>query len=176
VDTGAFEYHPSISGNWILFGRYVKQTQRRMMLLYDLATNELRVLDTTTGRKLKIDSGQVNGDWATWFHCSPVCNVWRYNIQSKRKSRVPRPSGHYQYASSVTSAGVVFFARSGRGCGASVSLLRYGISGSPHVELNLPQGVDVPRTFAASRSGHTDVLFGRVACPDKGDIYRLVVG
>jgi hypothetical protein len=42
--------------------------------------------------------------------------------------------------------------------------------------VSLPNGVDVNQTFAAAHAGKADVLFARITCPNKGDIYRVVVG
>jgi hypothetical protein len=174
IDTPSWEWSPSISGNRILFTRNVGN--RRLMLLYDRTTGKTRQLDSSPLRGVAALTGQISENYAVWSACKPKCNVIRLDLRTGTRVRIPNPRGLYQYASSVTPTGTVFYVRSGNGCGIDATLLRYAPGGRPQTLLELPDGVDTGDTFAQRRNGRTRLLFDRVDCrTHASDIYQLVL-
>jgi len=119
----------------------------------------------------------VNGKWAVWWKCTPAtgCNVFRYNIRRKSRSRVPNP-GMYQRAPSVTREGTVYFVRTARRCGTSVRVMRYFPGAPPTSIRKLPEGVTINDTYSYSGGvGRTKLLFERNRCgrPAVSDIWVI---
>lgn len=185
VNTPHFwEYEPSISGQWLLFGRLNRQTRpaRRRLYLYNTVSTERRLLDSFDGglRRGTILVGQVNGDWAVWSKVSNRGSNWsvfRYRISTETTERIPRPAGRYDYAPSVTDDGTVYFVRSGNACGKLVRLRSYDIHGVAQVLYSSPDGRDIGKTFAAPQpDGSTDIYFDSWRCSARvsnGNIYRV---
>src|SRR5262249_27396912 len=116
---------PSISGQWVLFTRYVHTTRTTKVLLYNTHSHELRTLATDRGRNRFVYSGQVNGDYAVWGSVrSSGQEVYRYQISTNANTLVPRAT-LWQYNPSVARDGAVYYTRSEDACGAGVSLVRY---------------------------------------------------
>jgi hypothetical protein len=121
----------------------------------------------------------VSGDFATWDRYTPRSrteNVFRYQISTKTKTKIPVPAGKFQYSSSVTPTGTVFYARSGFGCGTHVSLHEYS-SGTDTVLTKLPSGYDSFVTFAVDEGGGvTSLYFQRRQCSTgKSHIYKITI-
>jgi hypothetical protein len=176
VNTPRWEYWPSISGRWILFGRRLPGGARRV-ILYDRRSRRVRTLARTSGPRQFAAPGQVSGRWAVWWKCTPAtgCNVFRYDIRSKRRLRAPNP-GRYQRAPSVTPQGTVYFVRSGDRCGRSAKIMRYFPGARPKVLVELREGVTSSDTYAHSgRRGPTRLFYERNRCgdPAASDIWRL---
>jgi hypothetical protein len=174
--TRGWEWDPTISGNDVLFGRGRPQNHavERRVVLYDRSTSRALILATTAGGAYSVVPGQVNGDYAVYWQCFRVCNVFRYQISTARRIHVPN-NGRQEYAPSVTPSGTVYFARSGFGCGTGVRLFRFA-GGRVTPLAAFPAGVDVGRTFATTNGhGRTIVLFDRIHCsPARYDVYELV--
>jgi hypothetical protein len=175
VNTKQWEWHPTISGDWILFARIRNDNRLRTLILFNRATHRSQVIDSIKGRNADIYPGQVNGDFAAWTKCtSTLCNVYRYTISTKESSRIPNPFFNEQYAASVTSAGTVYLARSGSKCGSSVRLMRYPDGGPASRLLRFPLGVDLRFTYALDTSGGAVLFHDRVKCkPDAWDVYKV---
>jgi hypothetical protein len=175
VNTGHWEYWPSLSGDFILFGRQFPRTLKRVVLLLDRSTGDLSILDSVKGKHTFLGPGQVSGDFATWYRCAPQCNVFRYRISTERKVRAPNP-GKYQYAPSVDADGTVFFGRSGQGCGTHVKLMRYPRGGTPSAVVRFADGIDFLDTYAFTDGSRTNVLFDRTNCKKQtSDIYEATL-
>jgi hypothetical protein len=175
VNTGHWEYWPSLSGNFILFARQFPTTHKRSVYLFDRATSDLSVLASVRGRRTFLGPGQVNGDYATWYKCAPRCQVYRYRISTGKKVRVPNP-GRYQYAPSVEANGTVFFGRSGQGCGTHVKLMRYPRGGPARAVVKLADGIDFLDTYAFRAGSKRKVLFDRSNCNKAtSDIYQATL-
>jgi hypothetical protein len=176
VNTRRWEYWPSMSGRWLLFGRRLPHGARRV-ILFDRRSGRSRTLARSPGRRSFTAPGQVSGRWAVWWKCTPAtgCNVFRYNIARKHRIKVPNP-GRYQRAASVTPQGTVYFVRSGSRCGASATVMRYFRGARPKVLVKLPDGVTSNDTYAYNaRRGPTRLLYERSRCgkPAASDIWRL---
>jgi hypothetical protein len=121
----------------------------------------------------------VRGNWAVWAVCRRVCNVYRYDIGARTRTRTtpPRPD---QYAPSVTADGTVYFVHSGAACGQNVRLVREPLGGGPHVLVSFKPGHDVlTRTQATpDASSGTDLYYDKLRCTSRttaSDIYEIVV-
>jgi hypothetical protein len=145
-------------------------------------THEERLLSSITRATHYLQADQVNGDWAAYTRCTPVCNVVRYRISTDTRRRLPKPTTsppRHQYAGSVTSAGVVYLVRSGPTCGNRVRIVRYDASrGDPatgRVVASLPAGRDVGFSHVRENAdGSVDVFYDRVACSSgRWDIYKV---
>jgi hypothetical protein len=181
VNTRRWEWQPTISGDWILYGQeWGSRPLNGRVILHDTNTAETRILDEQIGKPRRLLSpGQVNGDFATWDRYTPLSradNVFLYQISTQTKTRIPVPTGKVQYASSVTPTGTVFYARSGIGCGAHVTLHEYS-SGTDTLLARLPNGYDSFRSFAVDEgAGVTSLYFERFQCSTgKSHIYKLTV-
>lgn len=186
VDTGArskvaaansrhWEYWPSMSGDWLLYGRWNRSNGVRRLFLHDLATGERRPLDRTRREGAFIGPGQVAGNYAVWSTCDLRCNVFRYEIVSRNKEKIPNP-GSYQRAPSVTATGTVYFSRGGKGCGASVALVRAPLGGPEQVLVQLQNVLDIRDTYAYTEpNGSIDVYYERNGCGKAtgADIYMI---
>ena len=179
VNTRKWEYWPSISGNWILFGRRNSRATRRTVVLFNRATLSVRVIDRTTTAKSFISPGQVNGDYVVWHRCRPVpnCDVYRYNISTRLTHRIPNPNNLSQHAASVTANGTIYFARGGKRCGHNVRLMRYPVGGPARRLARMAKGRDAGDSFALTdASNATHFFFEQNRCGRLigSDIFKIV--
>jgi hypothetical protein len=176
VNTRHWEWHPTLSGDWLLFGRTNVRQRIDFVVLRNLATGETRVLDRLPWGFRKIaEPGQVSGNYVTWYRCVPTCDVFRYDIAAQTTSEIPNPGGH-QYDPSVTDDGTVYFVRSGFGCGVAVRLVRQPIDGPRKVLTQLTAGRDSFHTYALENAnGTTSLYFHRNNCrTDANDVLRII--
>jgi len=176
VNTAQWEWGPSISGDWILFGRQDTSTNTQYVVLHNTNTSADFVLAQGTGPR---EAGQVNGDYAVWTRCNP-CDVFRRQISGPTDMKLQKPTTKtYQYGPSVTSTGIVYVARSGQKCGSNVRIVRYFGVGDPAqgtVVAELGSGRDMYGTYARENAdGSVDVFYDRLSCsnPKVSDIYRI---
>ncbi|MGZ8567253.1 MAG: InlB B-repeat-containing protein [Actinomycetota bacterium] len=178
VNTDEWEYWPSMSGNWLLFGRLYDSGLRRI-ILFDLSTNTARRLDRSRGERWFLAPGQVSGDYAVWYKCSSDtdCDVFRYHIPDRTMEKIPNQGGRL-HAPSVTPDGTVFFARSRYGCGTGVRLIAQPLEGEAVVLWSLPRsGDDIATTKAyVDAQGVTTILFDHFECgePAVSDAWEIV--
>jgi hypothetical protein len=177
VNTSDWEWEPSISGDWLLYGRQDNQTDTQWVYLRSLtSTTEVELDEGLTFRQ----AGQVNGDYAVWTRCDGACDVVRRRISTTTVTVLPKPATTtYQYGAAVTSTGVVYVARSGRGCGSGgVKIVRYFGPSDPAngtVIAALGSGTDMWSGYARENAdGSVDVFYDRYGCRSNvGDIYRV---
>lgn len=181
VNTPYWEFRPMISGDWLAFTRAEGPRVKRI-ILFNLATREKRVVDSTNRRNVILYTGELAGDWFVWFRCAKTCNVVRYNIASRTRTTLPKPAGRanrQHYGPSVTSDGVVYLGRSASACGASVKLVRFFGDGDPAtgtVLVRLPAKRDFFYSNARENAdGSTDVFYDRGRCARRMnfDVYRI---
>lgn len=178
VNTPHWEWHPTMSGDHILFGRRNFATRTDRIILRDRAADTTLVLDRLPragGRRIA-ESGQVNGNYAVWYRCAPTCNVLLRDIVAGTTTRIPNPLGRQQYDPSVASDGTVYFVRSGRGCGTSVRLVRHPLGGPSTVIASLAPGRDSFNTQVEDNGdGSSSLYYERVRCSNgASDIFRVV--
>jgi hypothetical protein len=177
VNSDQWEYWPSMSGDWLLFGRLMRSGPRRV-ILFNLSTGEERIVDRTRGDHAFLAPGQVNGDWAVWSKCpaGELCNLVRYRISTEVSHTVPNPHALEQYAASVDEDGNTYYAGGGDECGTRVKLIRQPRGGSDEVLWRLPNGDDIGRTYVLARPRANRVLFDHFACgePGESDAWQLL--
>jgi hypothetical protein len=182
VNTANWEWRPSISGDWLLFGRSSVSSPAQAIRLHNVMTSEQRSIATaSSSRRTILWPGQVNGDWVVYSRCNPVCSVFRYNITAETTVAMQKPATtrpRWQYAPSVSSDGTVYLARSGSGCGAlGVKIVRYGLSdpATGRVVAGLGAGRDTQFSYARDNTdGSVDVFYDRYTCSTgRADIYRV---
>jgi hypothetical protein len=175
INTAKWECEPSISGDWVLFGRLNGATGARKVLLYNTATDELRTLGETSGWRHWVDAGQVNGNYAVWVKGSgSTSNVFLYDIAADATTQIPNPGDKAQYAASATPAGTVFYGRSGFACGQDVVLTAYPIGGPAETLVSFGSGWDLHTSYALDNGdGTTDVFYDPGPCSGKSDIYKV---
>jgi hypothetical protein len=174
INTRNWEYWPSISDPWLLFGRLYANRARRL-ILYNLDSGHGLVLDKTHADKAFIGPGQVNGDFAVWSKCPAggTCQVYRHHIPTQSTVQLPSPGSH-ERAPSVTSDGTVYLSRGG--CATSVRLVRVNTDGSEATILDLPPGWDVRDTYAYTPPNqNAEVYFQRSFCGSdtRSDIFKV---
>lgn len=174
INTRNWEYWPSISDPWLLFGRLYANGGRRL-ILYNLDSGQGLVLDRTRAKKAFIGPGQVNGDFAVWSKCPAggTCQVYRHHIPTQSTVALPSPGAH-ERAPSVASDGTVYLSRGG--CATSVRLVRVNTDGSEGTILDLPPGFDVRDTYVYTpQNEKAEVYFQRTLCGSdtRSDIFKV---
>jgi hypothetical protein len=168
INTSRWEWHPTVSGDWILFGRERLDRGRWRVFLHNTSTDQTIPLADVLGKPTQADPGQVSGDYAVWDRCAHhVCNVYRYQISTGQTTKIPNTlTGQIQHYPSVTSTGVVYFAHSGDGCVRNVKLVEW-IEGQPlNVLVEFAPGRDVTSTTQTvpDQVSGTDVYFDKYTC------------
>jgi hypothetical protein len=184
VNTRKWEYGPTISGDWLLFGRDDTSGSTERIVLHRISTGAERLLARVLRARYSLVPGQVQGNWATYTRCAPVCNVIRYDILADTRTVLSKPDRsppRYQFGGAVTSGGVVYAGRSGPKCGSNLKIVRYFGAGDPvngTVVAALPRGKDLLSMFARENGdGSTDVFYDRIGCSTlRWDVYKVTDG
>jgi hypothetical protein len=182
VNTRRWEFWPTMSAGWILYGqRWGHRPRNWRVILHNKNTHETRILDERVNRPhTEVDPGQVNGDYATWETYNSrtgLSNAFLYQISTATTTKLPRPTGKVQYYPSVTPAGTVFYLRSGVGYCNHAVLREYAAGVDTPVAV-LPRGSDVATNpFAVDEGGGvTSVYYDGFKCSTgKTHIYKLTV-
>jgi hypothetical protein len=182
VNTKRWEWRPTISGNWLLFGRGVVFGPSQAVILRNTVTGEQRVLDTLQSKKGYLQPGQVAGNYAVWLKCTSrtTCNVFRYDIVSATATQMPA-TGQVLYAPSVTPTGTTYYGRSGPDCGDSAEIVKTTLDGGTVVLYSFPRGQDFSVSYAElvvtlppTPTTTTRVYFDRTHCSSsRTDIYYV---
>jgi hypothetical protein len=164
-----FEWRPSLSGPWLLYGRIDYAAQRYAIVLANLRTKRVTTLDSTSGHAAYAAPGQVNGRYATWITCPDNhCMAYRYDIAARKL--VPMPpiggAGYGDFGPSVTADGTVYFGTATRGC-ANVRLLRWR-DGAVRVVYTFPPHTGFQYSYATGTRSPT-IYYDEVGC----DIHAL---
>jgi Tol biopolymer transport system component len=168
VNTNRWEWQPSMSNGWILYGQiWGSRPDNDRIILWNSTMSDRRILAHQIGKPdARLWPGQVNGDYATWTRWGRRLNIFRYQITTDTTIKIPRPSDRPQYAASVSSDGTVFYVRSRNACGARVFLREYDPQTLTDTALAaLPPGYDVNVTYTVDEGGgeHT-IYFDRFRC------------
>jgi len=182
VNTGTWQYEPSLSGEWVLFGRTT--AHKYSILLHDTSTAQTIKLASHRRRGAFLDPGQVMstlaGSWASYsiFNKSTrVSNTYRHDIVGGTTEKIPRPAGRGQYSSSIAPNGTLFYVRSKLGCGKHV-VIRENVPGGADTPLvSLPAGYDVFHTFVVDEGGGEFTLYyDQASCSsNRSDVYSIPV-
>jgi hypothetical protein len=178
VNTARYETAVTRSGHWLLFSRSRRNGSRQRILLRNLKTRDQRLMVKGNGGSRWAQPGTVSGHYATYVKCRrlTLCNVFRYNIRTGKRTKVPNPKGRAQFAASVTRGGTVFFAESSNiTCGHFVGIWSYP-RGGPRTRLYLfPDGQDTGATAPVlNGDGSRTIFFDRLKCRTGGfDILKI---
>lgn len=178
VNTRYWEWSPSSSPGYILFGRnrFATPTSPWQVVLHDRGDGTETILDSVRNRCGCIYPGNVTDSYATWAKCVTTCQAWYHDIVAGTTQRIANPLDRQQYSPAVSGdSSSIYFVRSGNACGANVKLMRWDIGGGdPVVVSSLADGLDIywsPGVFTDG-DGHDHVYFGQLACDSfYGDIY-----
>ena len=181
VNTKKLEFAPSISGDYLLFGRAARRRPLERILVMRLSTGEVRVLGTSQNKHRFLGVGQVNGQYAVWYDCGKAsCAVYRDRLDvppDSPGSGVVSPADTYYYTPGVATDGTVYFFRSGRRCGTDVALMKWnGVAGNPATLVHdLPDGVDAAGAFVFQPSAR-EIHYGRVRCGGRepSDLHKIL--
>lgn len=175
INTPQWEWRPSASGRWVLFGRIDYSRNAYLIALADIHSGVVRVLDRVAGHGAYAAPGQVNGNWAVWTRCPDnKCRVARYDIARSYTTYVPNRHGDADhFGASVTRSGVVYFGAD-RGWCENTRLMKWG-GAMPTAVARLPRGTAFQYSFASDAGRARDVYYDRVACRRDAlsDIYRI---
>jgi hypothetical protein len=183
VDTDAWEWAPSISPGFILFGRspaIFRPDAPDKVMLYDRNTQTTTKLASLPLGCLCIVPSQVSDQYATWFTCTPHCRIWYYDIGAAKVHRLKNPLGFEQYSPSIDGdTGTLYYIQSHNACGAAVKLVRWTIGtpvSSTVVVSKIPSGEDVSTTYDAIELGGNDnIYFDQYKCSGTyySDLYEV---
>jgi len=182
VDTPGPEYHPTISGDWILFPRGTRGKTTRV-LLYNRSNHQVRQLAQITGSGKYVYSGQVNGDFAVWGRVTPNSqDVFLYRIATGTFARVAHAGWYALYDPAVLPDGTVYYQRSRNGCGLHTQIVRRDSHNVTTVLVRLPNLVDGGYMYAdGPEAGSAAAYYTTVKCkdrtslvPNSADIYKLI--
>ena len=173
VNTRAWEWGGSISGSRLLFGRF-NGVDTYDIVLADLSTGRERILDSVRGHGAYAEPGQLSGPYAVWAGCPDnFCSIYRYDIRTGSRLRVPGDYRHVAYAPSVAASGDVYYGYALRGCGSVVQLRRFRPGAGSRVVQTLARGYD----FRFTNTDGRRVVFDRVSCSqDNFDIFAANAG
>jgi hypothetical protein len=181
VNTGAWEYYPSMSGDLIAFARRFKDGSRKVYV-WNRATNALKVI-AKSSKKAVLEVGQVNGNYVVFdrWGGDPLsfCEVYRYNVTTGSTTRIPNPNDRCQWGSSVDPSGTVYFGRSPF-TACNVTLRAFPVGGPVSTIASLPRGRDFSTSDAVDNGdGTTDVYFDPFRCTagggGPGDIHKVTL-
>lgn len=177
VNTKKWEYWPRLSGDWLLFGRHDVQSGNDDIVLFNLVTGEAQTLAHTSGWKRELDPGQISGDFAVWAKGTRTAwDVFVYDIGAGTTTQVPNPNHKYQWGSSVTATGTVYYGRSAAGCGSSSGLMSYPLGGPATKVVSLARGSDFVSSYAVTNSdASTSVYYDPGVCGQDSDIVKVTV-
>jgi hypothetical protein len=176
VNTSEWEWEPSISGDWLLYGRLSTSSSNQRVILRSLLSGTETILDQSFSFR---EPGQVNGDYAVWIRCDASCDVLRRQLSTETDTVLQEPSATtYQYGAGVTSTGIVYTARSGKACGNAKIVRYFGVSdpAGGTVVADLPNNQDIDNGYVRENAdGSVDFFYNRYLCNDGSvaDIYRV---
>ena len=112
--------------------------------------------------------------YASWTVCAKTCIVRLYNIDTLSTTKVPSTSDNKpQYASTIDeTSGVMFFVRSGCGCGVGVKVWSASLArlSAPTKIGSIRTGQDIANTMSLDAG---DLVFSKYSCSDGVGIYSL---
>ena len=180
VNSEHWEYWPTVSDRWLLFGRLARRSNTRRVILFDLSTGEGKTLAKVRGRQTFLAPGQVSGDWAVWSRCTArsPCNVVRYQISTGERE------GHRRFERGGPSLAIG--GRSEGRCSTCAEVIAAAIESASSdsrsrvaegVLWRLPNGDDIGRTHVQMRARGETILYDHFSCgrPAESDAWQFVV-
>ena len=183
VNTDLWEWSPSLSPGFILFGRnsFRDASSPWKVVLFDRGTHQTKVLDSASFRCGCIWPGQVSDEYATWTKCSRnACNVWYYDIVGDSTQKVPNPNTRIQYYGGVSEdSGMIYYASSdpNSGCGQDTALMRWDpvLGGAPVFVTSITDKGVGDSMYVFADGAHDDVYLtlGRCTNAFPEDVYKV---
>lgn len=182
MHTQAPEFDAHISASYMSFFKWqrVSGTSTWYANLYLLRRSDhhlTKIASIKGPRKRQYFFNDYLGEhYATWTICVPAtCTVRVYTIDSPGITELPSTSDNKpQYASTIDeTAGVLFFVRSGFGCGVGVNIWSVplaDLSAAPTKLGSIPKGQDVANSMSLDAG---DLLFAKYSCSGGSGIYAL---
>ncbi len=181
VNTPKREWSPRVSSSYYAFFRDFRSggVWYTRLLLYDRATLRLlRIATYNAGTYASL--GSVGDRYVAWSICTrKTCSAFVYDAVAGTLRKIPTRRSKPQYDPVVDEANaMVFFLRSGFGCGLGARFLSAPLDTlRPSTRIAaLRSGVDVQSESLSLNpdTGRFDLVFARVPCATgNGDIYRL---
>ena len=178
INTARWEWGPRISNAFYLFARDARS--ETTLFLYDRAAKTIQALVSHDLTRFYMSPGAVGERYATWSVCGPItCNAFVRDTETDRTRKIPAPDGLARYAPIVDETELlVYFVRSGTGCGSGVRIMRVpvgNLGATPTTLAVFPGGIDVDfRMSLVPLASQVDLWFSRHHCAShQGDIYRL---
>jgi hypothetical protein len=167
INTAEWEYHVSMTPDWIVFGRSGHGSDR--VMLYDRAAQTLKQIGSVEWNKAGtagIGQTDVSGQYAAWTRCTGFssCQVKRRDLTTRQTVTVPEKIGKVDYSASVGSDGTVFYARSGPQCGANARLRSYSLGGVDSLLVAFKPGVEVWSSTTYSGTTSDDHYYSKFNC------------
>jgi hypothetical protein len=184
ISTSDWEWWPAASPQWVLFLRDVLnrhgEVKKTQLLLGDLMGGGVSPLISDIGNKFVMPN-YAGDTYVSWTTCGrQTCNVSYRNLDTDTTKKLPIGTGRSQYASFIDEVGgYLYFVRSGRHCGQSVTIRRTTlIDTSTSVALaDLRKGIDTDWMVSVTEnpvSTDQDLYFGRYSCARTDtDVYVL---
>lgn len=179
VNSGEWEYLPTISGPWIFFARLDRYGSRQIVGV-NRATGETVLPDNFV---TYLQPGQVYRGLFAWVHWNPGVGPSEVRVyDAENDTDYYLSSRRWQWAPSIGPQGAVYVLETGRECGSSPVIKRYPRTLSGDVAatgkeiLRLPEGFDSSSSFGyADAQGRATVVHERLKCGTKwgSDIYRF---
>lgn len=165
VNSNLDEFHPTLSGKWLLFTRHNDRRDVWRVLLHNTYSNFTRTLATGQGDDW-VYAGQVSGNYVTWGRVrNQRQDVYRYDIKAKQTTLIPQAGFAFQYNPAIASDGTIYYSRGGDGCGVTAELVRYPVGGPAEVLHSLPRYFDTGYTYVHdSTDGSRDVYYATIDC------------
>jgi hypothetical protein len=182
VNTRAWEWEPRVSSAYLSFFRDYYNSGRWYTGVFSLRRSNGNVRRIASYKSSAyINNGSLGDRYASWTVCNrQTCFAYLYDLQSRSLKRLQSKNGRPQYAPVVDETnGLVFFVRSGFGCGLKVGfffLPLNALGSDPTKIASLAAGLDVDNLASLAPNpdtGMQDLLFTRLVCNGSSDIYEL---
>jgi hypothetical protein len=167
INTAKDDESPAISGEHLLFGRGPANKggfTSKQVILYDFTAHTFTTIATAPLGN-SVTANGLRGDFATYDQCpsSGKCNVFRYQISTHTKIKMPNP-GRATYWSSVLEDGTVYFVQGApTSCGLKTRIMRWR-NGTLTRLVQLPNGYEIADLDAFASPTGPVVFFTRINC------------
>jgi len=178
VNTPKWEWDPRISTSFISFFRDAYDSYSGKwythVFIYDRVTDRTREIPGAGYPAGRPRNGSVGERYATWDVCGKqTCSVYLFDMKTRTPEKIPSAGGLPQYAPVVDETnGLLFFARSGFGCGKGVKIDEVPVATprvTPTEVATLPRGIDLADGASLALNTGTnmyDYFFSQVRCPN----------
>jgi hypothetical protein len=177
INTARWEWGPRVSNAFYLFARDAQGMTS--LFLYRRPDGPVEKIESRDFTTYYTAPGEVGERYATWTVCGPSsCAAYVHDTTSADTTKIPTVPGKAQYAPVVDEgAGMLYFVRSGQGCGDGVGIWRRraDLSTPARRLVALPAGIDVGWQMSLDHeAARVDLWFSRFRCASRqGDIYKL---